>query len=97
MIALAMLIFVHFATKYPPHQAEFYLPVSMCAVAVILQLGFIYDIRKHWDSMSPAKRDERAWQAVWVPPVVAWGSFIALFAAAVALAVWVFYTMSKDS
>lgn len=96
LIGVVVLIFIIIAANYPPHLAEFYIPTSMCAVALIFQLGYIYDLRAHWDSMSASERDARASQAIYVPPLVAVGSFVALAGAAIALTIWIVYLMMNE-
>jgi anti-sigma-K factor RskA len=95
MMLLVGVAFTIIATNSEPHEVDFYLPASMCAVALLLQIGFIIDNRKHWESMGPETRSKRVWQSVWVPPVVGWGSFLALAIVAVVGGIWLYNVVSS--
>ncbi len=96
MVGLTVACFLFIAANYAPHLKEFYIPSSMCAVAIIGQIIYIVDIKKNWESMSPTERQKKTAQGVFLPPLVAMGSFLAIAIGLIALAIWMF-TVSGGS
>jgi hypothetical protein len=93
---LAVIGFSGIRANFEPDTFGFWALTAMCVVAIGAQFYFLASIATRWESLSSSERGSLAMKGIFLPPLLALGSFVTLAIGVIALAVWLLAIVAQD-
>lgn len=97
MLLLSAAFLLAVLPSYDVDSFEFWAFASMGVVAAGAQVVFLVNIAKDWESMSPPERGKLTVKGVFLPPLIAMLSFVAIGLVLAALVMWLFAASAGSS